>query len=388
VFTKYLKWWLSYLDVKIDTVSNSIRPKAHFWMHTNHTIMSGEIRRIESLPFYTTILSILVVMIHNHIPPYYPEPTYSIDKFLHYFLVSVVPKVTSIAVPSFFILSGYLFYRNYNISDTFVKYKSRIRSLLIPYIIWNTLGLVIEMISRIPFFASMGTVDSNPFAVRNILFGIFFHQYTILWFVFALIVFVILCPIIYVALKNKILGVLSIGIIIILISTEVLDVTLPNELYFETSSLPYYMIGGYLGIHYKPFYQKMWKHYYMVISTIVFIVLIILQIKFESLYKLSILVEVLKSLCFWVVCSHFVSGVKSKEWHKFSFFIFVFHLPVVRCISGFFRLLAAKLSLSFIGEEFILYILVTIVTLYICIWTAFLWNNYAPRTYSIVTGNR
>ena len=44
-----------------------------------------------------------------------------------------------ISVPGFFMVSSYLFYRRFNWSRLLPKWKSRIRSILVPYLIWNFL---------------------------------------------------------------------------------------------------------------------------------------------------------------------------------------------------------------------------------------------------------
>ena len=41
------------------------------------------------------------------------------------------------SVPGFFAVSAYLFYRRFALSDLKRKWKSRVRSLLLPYLLWN-----------------------------------------------------------------------------------------------------------------------------------------------------------------------------------------------------------------------------------------------------------
>ena len=53
--------------------------------------------------------------------------------------------IPCIAVPIFFIVSGYLFFKEgtFNEKLYLTKIKKRFWSLLIPYVLWNTLGIVI-----------------------------------------------------------------------------------------------------------------------------------------------------------------------------------------------------------------------------------------------------
>lgn len=69
-----------------------------------------------------------------------------------------------ISVPGFFMVSSYLFYRRFDWSRLVPKWKSRIRSILVPYLIWNFLyyaGYV--TVTRIP--AISGLIGKPPVPV-------------------------------------------------------------------------------------------------------------------------------------------------------------------------------------------------------------------------------
>lgn len=56
--------------------------------------------------------------------------------------------LAEVAVPLFFVISGFLFFYqcNFNRKTYYIKLRKRIHSLLIPYLIWNTLYLFFVMI--------------------------------------------------------------------------------------------------------------------------------------------------------------------------------------------------------------------------------------------------
>ena len=63
-----------------------------------------------------------------------------------------------IGVPLFFTISGYLFFLNYSKYDYYRKIKTRTKSLLVPYLIWNTFFIcvyfIIQQIPTLsPFFS-------------------------------------------------------------------------------------------------------------------------------------------------------------------------------------------------------------------------------------------
>ena len=48
-------------------------------------------------------------------------------------------RLGQMAVPGFFLVSAYLFYRNFTMDRLLSKWKSRIFSVALPYVLWNLL---------------------------------------------------------------------------------------------------------------------------------------------------------------------------------------------------------------------------------------------------------
>ena len=93
----------------------------------------------------TFFLSILVVLIHIHSFDSY-EWTGSLGMGISYFGKFLTSGVTGVAIRMFFVISGVLFYRNYTYKDTIKKYKSRFKSLVIPYLFWCILYTLAMMV--------------------------------------------------------------------------------------------------------------------------------------------------------------------------------------------------------------------------------------------------
>lgn len=105
-------------------------------------------RTIERLRFPMTVLVLFI-----HVLPFaasqggieYTFP-FNTDSWSHrfiYFFNWIFPRV---AVPMFCIISGYLFFQGLNTVDCFkekykLKLKSRVKTLLIPYLLWNIIYL-------------------------------------------------------------------------------------------------------------------------------------------------------------------------------------------------------------------------------------------------------
>lgn len=199
-------------------------------------------------------LSILVCLIHVHSFDGYTY-TGTLGHFLTFFKDIVLTGFTGVAIRLFFVISGVLFYRNYTLKKTLEKYKSRVKSLLIPYLCWCTIyTVVILAIGKTPM-GSWIAIDST-FSVANVFQGIFLnYYYKSFWFVFDLIIFTMLCPGFYFCLKNKIIGLFTIVLITLLYCFNIRipeTVMLGNTeyvLFWRADSIIFYLIGAYIGIH-------------------------------------------------------------------------------------------------------------------------------------------
>lgn len=160
--------------------------------------MVNKISRIEELTPFTFMLSVLVVIIHNSTSAYFDYGD-SMDTFLvHYFIHDLIPLLTNCAVPCFFIISSFLFFRNYTDGMACSKLHSRLKTLVVPYLIWNTYGLLVAMAFHLPMICGLSDDKSNPYDISMILQGIFcFATLLLVCFCIDYIQFVLCCRICY-----------------------------------------------------------------------------------------------------------------------------------------------------------------------------------------------
>ncbi len=120
--------------------------------------------------------------------------------------------IARIAVPLFFLLSGYFFFLNfyYSAENYSKKVKSRISTLLIPFLFWNAFTLLLLALAQYlpatqPFFSEKSDPISTfgVFDYLNAIFGLnrspISYQF---WFIRDLIVMSLLAPAIYLILKK------------------------------------------------------------------------------------------------------------------------------------------------------------------------------------------
>lgn len=170
-------------------------------------------------------------------------------------LISSIPG--QIAVPGFFILSGFLFFRGIISEDGAQKaavgseggkngflpvrmkekLKRRVRTLLIPYLLWNFLYFVIYLIcgkaEPKEFFSAVFLYSCNP----------------VFWYLQQLILIKLIAPLLYFIMKKRIPAVIWLAFIFILAVLydrihSVVDIRFINE-----DALFYYSLGAFLSLH-------------------------------------------------------------------------------------------------------------------------------------------
>lgn len=138
------------------------------------------------------------------------------------FLISQL--ISHIAVPIFYIFSGYLFFYNlqaFTTKEYIRKIRSRAQTLLIPYVFWNFAVILLFFMLQ-TFIPSMASGENKLIVDYTITDWIkAFWSYKLgmpicyqLWFIRDLMVVILLSPIIYYAIKKtNIYCVLALGIL-------------------------------------------------------------------------------------------------------------------------------------------------------------------------------
>lgn len=149
------------------------------------------------------VLIMGVVAIHSNVYVDYDVATNPVGFYIVDFFAA---KFTMVCVPCFFILSGYLYFKNiekFSWETYRSKTKSRISTLLIPYLIWNILDLALCILKyKFLGYPSYGVIDDDGISITRLLEGFWDHNNTYpyafaFWFIRNLIVFVVISPIAY-----------------------------------------------------------------------------------------------------------------------------------------------------------------------------------------------
>lgn len=182
-------------------------------------------------------LALLVVYLHiapnlNAVASFYGT------KSPYFWTVNIVNNIANLAVPTFFIMSGYLMAFNMTSFsfDVYVKkLKRRCLTLLIPYLIWNLLCLAYMYITRqVTEFPGWDVIFLKPLNFP-------------LWFIRNLIVLNLLYPILWAVVKY-----LRWQLLMVVIFIYVCIPLAQNIVYihpYTLSSFVYFYLGIYCGIN-------------------------------------------------------------------------------------------------------------------------------------------
>ncbi len=210
-------------------------------------------RKIVFLGF---ILSIAVMVRHAGNTAYYQHlpdgpmrlANYAVQTFFSDFIGGA-------AVPMFFIISAFLFFTNYTTALWPSKVKSRIGTLLVPYLIWSAFALALfSAACALPPVAErmnggMGGVNFTPLCILKDIVTARFAE--VLWFIYQLMAYILLSPAIYLAAKNRRTFAVSAIALFAYLSAWCTDYMEGSILTIRPAGLFYYLLGAGMALHFR-----------------------------------------------------------------------------------------------------------------------------------------
>ena len=295
---------------------------------------------------------------------------------------------TRFAVPMFFILSGIAFFKGYDNSKYLNKIQSRIFTLVIPYLLWNTIWMIFDMVCSYTFISNF-FVGRQQFSLTfaNVLKGIFFYGNNLpFWFVFNLIIFSLAAPLIHFIVRNKYIGIASIILLTILAT---FGIGIPSSVFYSSTSIIYYLIGAIIGKHYFDFASRKANKGIRYSSIILLLSYITLKNIFPSYhYSLEILLQVvvfsLSSFALWNIMDIFIDKIKPRKIYSNSFAIYAMHINISAIITKLVFLCFPKSEWMAIPN----FIITTIFTLTIIYLICIFLQKFFPKVHAILLGNR
>lgn len=332
--------------------------------------------KIRNLSFFSMTL---VVLLHGQLISISTGYTLWIQNF-------VTGELTRIAVPIFFVISGYLFFQNYSRpGNRFFgkKIKKRITTILIPYLFWSFWGLfslylMQQILPNSSFFSKKLIEEYN---LCEILYAIFINpvgSYQ-LWFLRDLFVIVLFSPIIYCGIRFA-----KECLIFLLFVFYILGI----QSFIRIDSIFFFAFGAYIALEHKKILEKKYsKRFVSILQFSLWIILCILLVEHDFgyfLHCIGVLWGIWSLWCLYDVLYFYIENIKKiNKFAKYSFFIYVTHEPLLTVI----KKLLLRLGNSPILILFI-YFIAPIVTIFICITIGRILNSYFPKFYAFISGGR
>lgn len=330
--------------------------------------------------WFTFIFSILVIWVHSYNAELFLGRTAAGD-FVYDLEHILGGSVAQIAVPGFFMLSSYLFYRNFTWNRLIGKWKSRMVSVMLPFVIWNALYYAGYLVaSRLPVMTDVVGRGSVSFSFKILWEAIFQYTYNpVFWYLFQLILLIILAPVLYLLVKDVYVGLTYLLFLLFLID-QVGSVPVLN-----LDALFYYSAAAFGAFHLKTFLEGARGRQQTMSGTVMLAVTVILTaIQFRSeQILLTVLLRFLGPVSLWLL---FDWGrlIEVKKWMTYNFFLYATHFAVVRFVNK----AGAMILPNHITIPLILYLLMPAAAVFVSYGTALLIGRFLPKLWFLLNGGR
>lgn len=354
----------------------------------------GEKRFHAQISWLMFVFSIFVIWVHS----------YNVDLFSGgaqdsiWILADQIENFVSvglgqIAVPGFFLLSSYLFFRNFSWDKLPGKWKSREFSVLVPYVVWNIIYYLGYMAaSRLLAMQSVVGRDVIPFTVQEIWRAISRYAYApIFWYLYQLIFLIIASPVIYALVKNRAVGLFWIIALVFAVHLH-LDMRHPN-----TDALLYYSVAAYFAVHRRGLVERSMVEEAMrnrcMAESVAGVIISVFCYRRMMTPGADVLWTCFYRMAVPMTCWAFACGLrlpKVQPWMRQSMFLYAIHFVVVRFVNKGAALLTGHVSgtPAAAGIALFIYFLLPVIAVCVSYVLAKFLVRFAPGLWRILSGGR
>ncbi|MDO4983669.1 MAG: acyltransferase family protein [Eubacteriales bacterium] len=292
-------------------------------------------------------------------------------------------QLTSVGLinAGFFFISGFSFFSGFTMDKLPRKWKNRFHTLLIPWLIWNTvMWLSFILMGKIPAIASrmnMATVYAPTFR-SWFVDGLLHSANGPMWFMLNLLIAVALAPVIYCFIKNRIMGLIYIACLIIA------RYFIQYDFNSAFASVIYFSEAGYIALHMRSFwlrsFTKREKYIAGAVALAFYIVFYGIPCTAGTIIHVLVLSVVIPAL--WVLVPDRELLPLEKSFDTYRFWIYASHYLLLEAIE--------KLWLIFAGDTpvaaLIDYLFAPVITMAILIAGGYVVRKYLPRIWGVLNG--
>ncbi len=295
--------------------------------------------------------------------------------------------ICRIAVPFFFLRSGFLFFLNIEKFEIiFQRIFKRFKTLVLPYLFWAVSGLLfLFLVSRIPSLRQFVVRDYPWVSLKNTFLHLALNPINYqLWFLRDLFLLCLLGPLLYYIIRyTSWLSVVFFGVIYIWFPTN-------YWIFYSSISLFFFVLGGQIALHKPEFLDlkfngsRWWIISIFLCLTFYNVLSKVYDIPFSS--PLNSALPILGIVSLWSLVAYFSKYPKLpfESLATLSFYIFLAHEPLLTFVK--------KISLAILPHTtpflILTYLLLTPLTLVLVILSAKIVKPYFPKFFSFIIGGR
>lgn len=357
--------------------------------------MKGELEKRQSEVIAAMRFPLMVLLLFAHVLPMVSIPiemNFSEMNIYHLISEGISHNLSRIRNPLFFFFSGFFFFRKlekWSAGFYRSQLKKRMRSLLLPYLLWNILMIAAIYIKNYASVAVLSTeLGEELLNLKNTPWYILFWHTPAnypMWFLRDLLCMSVLTPLFYLFFRYlKVYGVFILTILY-------LSAWETNVAGLSMSAIMFFGIGAYMGIYKKNILEFCSKYRYTAaIAAFLFLCCATvcngkeIHIYIVRIYVLFGIITVF-NLMNWLI--------NRETWKKHLcslsatvFFIYAAHeIYIINWTKGFF----SRTSLAGSGGGLLLsYMLIPFITLGICLGLYYMLNKVAPKALAVLVGGR
>lgn len=325
--------------------------------------------------------------------------------------------LSGVAVPVFFLISGYLFFvnfRKWSLAGYKSKLKSRTKTLILPYFLWNAVPFLLAVSLMVLVSILKGLpVDNTITFIRDHSWHIFYDTYEWgtervnwlgyklrstgpydlpLWFLRDLIIITVLTPVIYYGLR-----IFKIWLLVLLLIAYIsrIWILVPG---FGITSVFFFTVGAHFALNDINIVKL--AHRCRVLITSAFLILFCFTVYYDGMSTVVGQNIFPIFICFGVLFAFYIGSLcvlrfnirPNKYLVSSCFFIYALHganLPVIGTVLSASKTMISRVTTleSNLGE-LLIYLITPFVAVVICIFTLKLAKYISPKIAILFSGNR
>ena len=293
----------------------------------------------------------------------------------------ILPALIRVNIPMFMMISGYLFFRDFTWDKLAGKWKRRVKTLLIPYILWNLIYyLGYYLSSQIEVLRPIIHRPEMVFTMKAFLeAALHFSCNPVFWFMYQLLLLVLLAPWHYLILRRFWIGLFYLA----LLWYGIYKGTALPELNLD--ALLYYSTAAFCALHGKKGIERSWNRERALAGLLLLAGGYTCCIYFYQTYFIPavVLYHILTAAGFWFLVNENRLGMV-RPFMTTTFFIYALHFIPTRLLNK----VGAMLFFGNTAAALVLFISMPFVIVLICNQAAWFLRKYLPKLWLVLNGGR